>query len=373
MSVAPKAVSGIRPSPMAAYDQARDFSNKAVRALCYAPYTSLYFDNRGDVRVCCHNWRHPAGNILRSNIDEIWNGLKVRILREALKNYTFGPGCEFCEFQTADTFANASMRKFDSFPVPDEAPLWPKQMEFSISNVCNLECIMCRGQWSSAIRARREKLPPLPRVYSDTFFESLWKYLPHLKQIKFLGGEPFLISEHYKLWDHMIAERLAIPCHVTTNGTQFNRGVERVLEHIPMSFTVSVDGVSRETYESIRVNAKHRDVMENSRRFREYARQKKTSFTFSYCLMRQNWHEFGDFCLMADAWDCSVWLNTVVQPPEFGIYTLPVEDLRKILTAMEAQATRLESSLKRNRAVWFGELDRIRGKCLVGPETAKPS
>jgi MoaA/NifB/PqqE/SkfB family radical SAM enzyme len=348
---------------LAAYDQSRNFSNKAVRALCYAPHTTLYFDNRGSVRVCCHNWEHPAGNILESTIDEIWQSVKVRILRDALKNNQFGPGCQFCEFQTAETFVNASMRRFDEFPVAEEHPQWPQQMEFSISNVCNLECIMCRGMWSSAIRARREKLPPLPRLYGDAFFESLWKYLPHLKRMKFLGGEPFLISEYYKLWDRMIAEGLAVPCHVTTNGTQYNASIERVLEHVPMSFAVSLDAATKQTYESIRMNARHEEVLEHARRFRDYARTRKTSFSLTFCLMRQNWQEFGDFCLLADSWDCPMWINTVVQPPEFGIYSLPVEELRKILAAMEAQAPRMESSLKRNRGMWLGELERIRAKC----------
>jgi MoaA/NifB/PqqE/SkfB family radical SAM enzyme len=351
------------PAALDDYDRTRNFSNKTVRSLCYAAHTSLYFDNRGSVRVCCHNWAHPAGNILENTIDEIWQSARIKILRDALQKNQFGPGCEYCDVQTAETFANASMRRFDEFPVSEETPPWPQQMEFSISNVCNLECIMCRGMWSSAIRARREKLPPLPRLYGDAFFESLWKYLPHLKRMKFLGGEPFLIAEYYKLWDRMISDGLVVPCHVTTNGTQCNRNVERVLEHVPMSFAVSMDGATRETLESIRVNAKYDEVMENARRFRDYARAKKTSFSLTYCLMRQNWHEFGDFCLMADSWDCPMWINTVVQPPEFGIYSLPVSELRKILAAMEAQAPRMESSLKRNCGMWFGELDRIRARC----------
>ena len=346
------------------YDQTRDFSAKAFQSLCYAPFTSLYFDTRGDVRVCCHNWSHPVGNILRSGIDEIWEGATARTLRNSLSNYQFGPGCEFCEFQTSEGwFENASMRKFDEFPVDSRQPQWPQQMEFSISNVCNLECIMCRGIWSSAIRSRREKLPPLPRLYSDDFLLSLRKYLPHLKRAKFLGGEPFLIEEHFRLWDMMINDALKTPCHVTTNGTQLNARIERVLEALPMSFAVSLDGATKKTVESIRVNAKYEAQMENLRRFREYTRAKGTSLSLTFCLMRQNWHEFGEFCLFADAWDCPVGINTVLQPPEFGIYTLPVEELGKVVKSMEAQAAHLDSQLKRNHSVWFGELERLRRKC----------
>ena len=124
-----------------------------------------------------------------------------------------------------------------------------------------------------------------------------------------------------------------------------------------------MDGATRETVESIRVNAKYDQVIANARRFRDYAKERKTSFSLTFCLMRQNWHEFGDYCLLADSWDCAVGINTVINPPEFGIYTLPPEELRKILTAMEQQAPHLEGSLKKNHAVWFGELDRIRARC----------
>jgi len=352
-----------------AFDKTRDFSNKSVHALCYAPHSSLYFDTSGNVRVCCHNYAHPAGNILKNSLDEIWSGEKIKILRAALERNCFGPGCEFCRFQTAEgNFANAAMLRFDRFAISHDQ-LWPLQMEFSISNSCNLECVMCRGQWSSAIRARREKLPPLPRLYSDAFFDSLRKYLPHLKRMRFLGGEPFLIAEYFKLWEAMIADGLTIPCHVTTNGTQYNRNIERVMDHLPMSFAVSMDGATKATVESIRVNAVYEEVMENARRFREYARVRKTDFAITYCLMRLNWHEFGDFCELAEEWECSVALNTVVNPPEFGIYSLPIPELRKILEGMEKQANDLQSRLKRNKSVWFGELDRIRTKVRAGEKT----
>jgi MoaA/NifB/PqqE/SkfB family radical SAM enzyme len=351
------------PPDLAAYDRTRNFSDKAVRALCYAPYSSLYFDNQGRVRVCCHNWQYPAGSILENSLDEIWHGLKVRVLREALKDYRYGPGCDFCSNQNARTFANAAMRRFDAFAVPKEAPLWPQQMEFSISNACNLECVMCRGEWSSAIRARREKLPPLPRLYGESFFSSLWKYLPHVKRLKFLGGEPFLISEYFTLWERLIEDGLSVACHVTTNGTQYNRKIERILEHLPMGFTVSLDGATPATLESIRVNARYTEVMENAHRFSQYARARGTPFSVAFCLMRQNWREFGEFCLMADSRGWTVSLNTVVNPPQFGIYTLPAPELGLILDALEAQATQLQSRLGRNRAVWFGELERIRTRC----------
>lgn len=348
----------------ALYDSTRSFAGKAIRSLCYAPFTSLYFDTQGSVRACCHNSKYPVGNILHQSIDEIWQGARISVLRQELANYRFGPGCGFCEFQTSEgCVTNAAMRKFDEFSVASDRPLWPQQMEFSISNVCNLECIMCRGLWSSAIRAHREKLAPLPRLYSDDFLMSLRKYLPHLKRAKFLGGEPFLVEEYFRLWQMMIEDSLKTPCHVTTNGTQYNSRIEKILEVIPMGLAVSIDAVRKSTYEEIRINGRYESLLQHLRIFREYTRSKGTSLTFTFCLMRQNWQEFGEFCEFADEWGCPVWVNTVLEPPEFGIYTLPLEELKSVVDSMELQANRFSSSLRKNRAVWFQELERLRRKC----------
>src|SRR6202030_4275717 len=138
-------------------------------------------------------------------IDEMWAGAKARMLRRSLEHDDLRLGCDFCHQQTQDGWtARAAMRNFDRFSVPAPDPEWPQRMEFSISNSCNLECVMCNGMFSSSIRANREKLPPTRTVYSRAFIESLRKYLPHLSVAKFLGGEPFLITEYYRIWEMLV-------------------------------------------------------------------------------------------------------------------------------------------------------------------------
>ena len=72
----------------------------------------------------------------------------------------------------------------------------------------------------------------------------------------------------------MMDEGLLVPCYVTTNGTQYNPKVERVMEHLPLGFAVSLDGATKNSLEYIIVNAKYEEVMNNARRFRDYARRK---------------------------------------------------------------------------------------------------
>jgi radical SAM protein with 4Fe4S-binding SPASM domain len=351
------------PAIIAAYNASRDFSQKAVRSICYAPHSSLYFSMEGEVRVCCHNWSHPVGNISRQTIGQIWNGEAMETIRRALESGSFAAGCQYCEWQMATgSFVNLSMPKWDEVPVYEKDPAWPLQMEFSIGNTCNLECIMCDGKASSAIRAHREKLPPLRSPYSDAFFVELRSYLPHLKKARFLGGEPFLQSECFRIWEMLVEDGMSLPCHVTTNGTQFNRRVERFLEKMPFSISISLDGYRKETIEAIRVNAKYDLLMRNVRSFREYTRRKKTGFGLTYCLMRPNWEEFGDFCLFADSLGCRVFVNAVRRPPHLSLYTLSRAELAQVADSLERKAPDLVPRLNQNRAIWTGEVERIRSR-----------
>jgi molybdenum cofactor biosynthesis enzyme MoaA len=360
----------MKPEDILEYDRSRDFSTKSVRSLCYAPHTNIFFDMQGRAKACCWNWDHPLGNVQTQTMDEIWRGAQAEILRRALEGYSFKCGCTFCDNQTQDGWtARAVMRHFDQYKVTEADLQWPKRMEFSISNTCNLECVMCNGTFSSAIRAHREHLPPIQKVYSAEFIESLRKYLPHLERAKFLGGEPFLVTEYYAIWQMIVEDAPFVKCHITTNGTQFNSRVENFMQKLDFSFAVSLDGATKKTVESIRVNANFDEQLVILKRLRDYTRERKTDLSLTFCFMRQNWHEFGDFCLFADEWGCNVGVNTVNRPPEYSVNNLPAEQLRKIVDEMESQAAHLDPLLKRNRAVWFAELDRLRRKCAASERT----
>jgi MoaA/NifB/PqqE/SkfB family radical SAM enzyme len=179
------------------------------------------------------------------------------------------------------------------------------------------------GELSSSIRANRQGLPPLPKAYDDRFFDDLRPFLPHLRWMNFLGGEPFLASESHRIWRMMIDDRLSVSCHVTTNGSQYNSKIETLLNSLPMNLTVSLDGSTKETFEKIRCRSHFETVMENLLRFHRYSRARGKSLKIAFCLMRQNWHEFGDVLLLGEELDCEVLVNTVVDPSHCSLFTLP--------------------------------------------------
>jgi MoaA/NifB/PqqE/SkfB family radical SAM enzyme len=347
----------------AAYDAKRDFGNKAFRSGCYAPYVSMYFTSVGDVIACCKNQSFVLGNVQRDRLKDIWNGAKTNQLRKALLDYRFEAGCDFCEWQiTEGNYDGSFPRLFEDFTVSAERPEWPAMIEFAGSNTCNFECLMCYGELSSSIRAHRDGLPPLPKYYGEEFFTDLAEFLPHLKRAKFLGGEPFLASETLRIWEMMIEQHLEIPCHVTTNASQYNTRVEKILNNLPVSITVSIDGATRETFESIRLNSNYTEVMNNVRRFRDYTRRRGTYFGIAFCLMRQNWHEFVDVLLLADELDCEVFVNTVLDPASCSIYTLNSEERQKIAAQLQNHAVMAGEKLRRNKRTLMEILEKMEAK-----------
>ena len=323
----------------------------------------MYLDQHGYVRACCMNTLHVLGNVAEQPLSEIWRGEAAGRLRRAMEAHDLDLGCDFCKWPVEDGRPDlAFSRWFEEFDVDegDADPEWPRQLEFSVSNTCNLQCVQCNGSWSSSIRSQREGLPPLPKVYGDAFFDDLRPFLPHLERAKFLGGEPFLAGETLRIMEMMVEVGATARCHVTTNGTQWSPRVERILEMLPVDLAVSLDAATAETYESIRVGSSWATVQENLDRFADHARRRDAHVSVTYCLMTVNWHEFADFCLAADARGFSCDVNTVTQPDELSLYHLPVDDLAEVVAGLEAVDAERRDDFGWSRPTWTGELDRLR-------------
>lgn len=346
-------------------DLGRDFSRKAFRAGCYAPFTSLFFDTHGNVLPCCKSWEDPLGNVEQDSLDDIWRGARVNALRKLLIDYKFERSCEFCGWQMeVGEFQGSFASVFERFPVETLIPEWPRQLQFAGRPTCNLECIMCNGELSSRIRRRREHRAPARNPYGDKFFNDLRKYLPHLEYMEFFGGEPFLTRECFRIWDMMIEDGLSTRCHVSTNGTLYNSRVERVLGKLPFSITVSVDGATKETVEKVRYGADYYEIMKNIVIFKNYTDRVGTSVTLSYCLMRQNWTEFFDFLILAEELGCSVFVNTVINPDECSLFSLPPSELLEIVESMEIMGKDASKYLKRNHWCWLQQMKTLRGHAI---------
>ena len=186
---------------LAAYNKHRPGGAKDL--ICYVPFSSLTFSWLGKVYACTYNRNILVGEYPKDSIHEIWFGERLKKLQGYIEHNDLNYGCQHCKyFVEKEKFTGLKPQSFDKYS-DYKKHNYPRVMEFETSSECNLECIMCNGNTSSAIRQNRDKLPPVANPYDDNFAEQLREFIPHLEEAKFFGGEPFLIRSYFQIWELM--------------------------------------------------------------------------------------------------------------------------------------------------------------------------
>lgn len=325
------------------------------RAPCHAPFTSMYFDQFGNVLACCINTVRPMGTYPAQRIRDIWDGIAARQLRGALADGDFSLGCHDCHSSISSGNHGAVNSTFDEVvastdtgwihdhpPLDDGRDPWPRLLEFSLSSRCNLRCTMCSGYFSSSIR-RADGLSPFPEVYGDDFVEELRPFLEHVTATKFYGGEPFLAPVNFAIWEALAELNPSCRVAITTNGTVWNDRVRAVLERLDTTVTVSIDAATTPTYEGIRLGADHAEVIANLDRF---AAVDGCSLDLTACAMRQNWRELPDLVHFASGRGLHLGINVVRYPQDHSLSSATEDELHEVVATWSAELESLHDDLR---------------------------
>lgn len=342
------------------------------KVLCYAPFTNLYFGRQGNVLSCCHNRKHIIGTYPQQTIAEIWNGSKLKELRDYVQNNDLTSGCHVCKWDLEQrSFGDVKALHFDSLPVLEH---FPTMMEFELDNTCNLECSMCSGEFSSSIRKNRDHKPPIQSVYDADFADQLDPFIPHIETARFSGGEPFLIDIYYTIWEKFVTLNPDCLLSVQTNGTVLNNRVKNVLERGRFEIGISLDGLQASTFEGIRVNARFDKVMENLEYFADYCRRKNTSFRISVCAMRENWEEIPHYIAFCQKYGAYLQIHNVWFPPASALWNLDPDKLEKIHDYLLSFRFEKDSVMQRQNVRHYDSFTAQVGSWLVkARETAAAS
>ncbi|MEZ5323052.1 MAG: radical SAM protein [Microthrixaceae bacterium] len=329
------------------------------RPACWAPRRALYFQPDGEVLACCvSGWN--LGTVTgphRRSLADIWSGAAAQLLRERLDEGRFDLGCQECEAAIEAGGRGGSMpAAFDRFAV-DEAHGFPQMMDFALSSRCNLQCVMCNGELSSSIRTQREHRPPMAPAYDDRFFEELDPFLDHLRRALFKGGEPFLARENRVVWDRLIEKGSGASIVITTNGTVWNDEVEHYIRSLRADLSISVDAVSPDLLESIRLGVDGRRLWRTIDTAVALAEELGTWITLNMCLMTTNWQELPDFLRRADRLRVSANVIHVNQPERYDLTRLPPDELTTIVAELRSRTPSFRDEATAD--IWERTLDRL--------------
>jgi MoaA/NifB/PqqE/SkfB family radical SAM enzyme len=309
----------------------------------------MLLDPTGGVAVCCRNREPLLGRYPQQSLKDIWNGETIQRLRKALQEHDLSLGCQTC-IQKNRKHAFATW--YDPYTIAE----WPQMLVFEMSNICNLECAMCNGWQSSRIRTNREQLPPLNSPYDAAFLEQISEFLPHLKEAKFFGGEPFLIPIYFDIWK-LIKPPTRI--FITTNGMVWNSKVKEVLEIHRPDIALSVDALTPEVYSRFRVGGDVDKVLANASEMVPYVE----SMTLAVCLMRGTVSEIPKLTQYCTERGYGIYFNQVFWPESFSLEHAPEHELAAAVRTLEdglRGLKRIGYNAMRNRKRYIEALDFLR-------------
>lgn len=228
------------------------------KGFCVLPFNTLYVENNR-VRLCCESEENTSHYLnSKTGIMDIWNNDFYKNIRQSMIDGKLPDICRICKLnedageQSKRQWENSRVRDVDVFQ--DTINNGPNSFDVRPSNKCNLECVMCNGVVSSAItqRVKAYNDPNLPIRIQDDWDQS--KYITdyvkenaeNVYQLKFCGGEPFLLPEVNDLLEFLSKTGHAehIELTVLTNGTVIR---EKWFENYISKFqkvkiNVSIDG-----------------------------------------------------------------------------------------------------------------------------------
>jgi sulfatase maturation enzyme AslB (radical SAM superfamily) len=297
----------------------------------------MYFAFGGEVIACCHNRKHILGKYPEQNIDEIWQGKEYKILRTYIEHDDLSYGCQVCKHaMLAQNFEGAKNKLYDRY----KKRSFPQIFEFELDNKCNLACIICNPLFSSSITdVTSQNLKKSP--YDKNFLKQIEKYIPHLKEAKFYGGEPFLISIYFDIWEEMLAHNPNIQILIQTNGSILNDRIKKILSKGKFNINISIDSTNKERFEKIRKNAHFEQVLENLNYFKRYCQKQGTQLGIIPTPNRINIYDLPELTNWSSSMKAYIYFNTLVTPLEFALWNLPsieIEEMYKILSQKKINA-----------------------------------
>ncbi len=312
------------------YIKKRVSYTKNKGSICQAPFKSLRFEPLGVMRTCCYNIQVVAGVYPKSTILDAWNSSEMNLLREKINKQDLSYGCRLCAEQINNGEIN-TVKYLQFENLPESEHNFPVMLDFSLHNTCNLECIMCHGEFSSSIRKNREHLSPMNMVYDEEFVNQLQPFIKYAKQFVFAGGEPFLIEIHYGIWEKIVALNPNSFIQVVTNGTVLNTKVKSILNLLKFNITISIDAFEQRLYEKIRINANYERLMENFQFFKTYCAENRTEFAINVCPIQLNRFHLPEMIQYCNDNQIKVYFLYVIHPASSTLQSLSLEELEEII------------------------------------------
>jgi hypothetical protein len=283
----------------------------------------------GETFLCCPNWLNkPVGNLLRSSVEELWNGRAAADIRRSILDGSFEycsrSQCPYLQTQSGPVQPVAEVADPLMRRVIDEQltmlPWGPLEINASYDRSCNLSCPSCRTHVIME-HDRHDEIMEVQRKLNDEA----------LKQARLLyitgSGDPFG-SPFFRSWLQTM-KRADMPAletiHLHTNALLWT---PRVWETIPEEIRVlvriaeiSIDAATAATYAENRQGGHFDRLLQNlefiSAELR--ARGPLEWLGISMVVQRNNFQEMAEFVRLGQQFNVdSIYFSQLANWGTFG-------------------------------------------------------
>ena len=271
---------------------------------CPAPWTSLNIDQAGETSPCFH-CVDMIGNNKQMTIQEIIHGPKVVSMREAMARGEWHPGCSWCkrlEETTGSSGRTVRGASEETLAAIDNDINFFKLEHLVVnwSNLCNLTCVYCNDQTSTAWQSIKKI--PIKHVKNehDDLIELAKTQGYNIQGLSLGGGEPLLQKGLDVFLSYLDSSKVRVM--VTTNLSMeiTTNPIYQILKTWPnVEWQVSFDNANKEKFEYVRDGANWEQFVKNLRQMKQDGQHVNAHPAYSiYCAL--DLVEYYDFCMAED-------------------------------------------------------------------------
>jgi radical SAM protein with 4Fe4S-binding SPASM domain len=211
---------------------------------CAMPFIHMAIEADGDIRPCCMGDKFPGLNIRNKTIQEVYRDPIRDEFIESFKQNKQHKLCGACwkdpqirtHFSSSPTAFNFTKDVMNGI-APTVSLKW---LEIKPGNRCNLKCRICgvhgSSTWTKDEHKMSEKHIPYKESNAFKYTQScdwiedkdFWNDIRGLESVEylhFMGGEPFMVPEHFQLLERLVEDpsidTSTIAIVYNTNGTYF--------------------------------------------------------------------------------------------------------------------------------------------------------
>lgn len=298
------------------------------KTFCPNPWTTLNIDQTGTVFPCM-NSSYVLGNIKKNTIQEIINGAPRKELCSTIAQGQWHDSCHLCKKN--EDFGGFSVRT--QARIEDEHKdkinknlTWftPIHLTVNWSNLCNLTCVYCNADASTAWQSVKKIPINFVRNEHDSLIQLIQEQGHNVIGLTLGGGEPLLQKGLVKMLEGLDLSKVHIIVLTNLSVDITNNEIYQLLKTCDtVEWLISFDNANKEKFEYVRHGANWDQFVANIKTMKQ-DNQKVTAHPAYSIYSAFELDEYYEFCNKHELnvfW-CDLW-----NPDELDARRLP-QDLR---------------------------------------------